>query len=104
MHRTLSVFCAAALIGIGAAAAQTSPQSGPMSRPTSTPQGAAPGQSGTILSEVDVREKLTADGYTNIGSLKREGNRYSANAMKDGRQVSLSIDARTGAVQSNTVR
>jgi hypothetical protein len=97
MQKTLSVLCAAALIGIGAAAAQTS---GPMSRPTSTPQGVAPGQPGTILSEVDVREKLTADGYTNISSLKREGNIYSADAMKDGRKFTLSIDARSGKVEA----
>jgi hypothetical protein len=100
MQRLLSVLCTMALIGVGAAAAQTG-SSGPMSRPTSTPQGAAPGQSGTILSETDVRTKLSADGYTNISGLKREGNRYSADAMKNGRKVSLSIDARTGAVQSN---
>jgi hypothetical protein len=104
MQKLLSVLCATALIGVGAATAQTGSQSGPMSRPSSTPQGVAPGQSGTILSETDVRTKLSADGYTNISSLKREGNRYSADAMKDGRKISLSIDARTGAVQSNTMR
>ena len=97
MQKMLSVLCAAAVIGIGTAAAQTS---GPMSRPTSTPQGVAPGQSGTILSEGDVREKLTAEGYTSVSSLKREGNIYSADAMKDGRKVSLSIDARSGKVEA----
>lgn len=101
MQRMLSILCAVALIGVGAAAAQTNSQSGPMSRPSSTPQGVAPGQSGTILSETDVRTKLSADGYTNVSGLKREGNRYSADAMKNGRKVSVSIDARTGAVQSN---
>jgi hypothetical protein len=98
MRKILSILCATALLGVGAAAAQS--QSGPMSRPTSTPQGAAPGQSGTILSEPDVRAKLTADGYTNIGSLKREGNIYSTDAMKNGRKVTLSIDARSGKVDA----
>jgi hypothetical protein len=98
MRKPLSILCAMALIGIGAAAAQT--QTGPMSRPTSTPQGAAPGQSGTILSEVDVREKLMAEGYTDVSSLKREGNIYSADAMKGGRKVTLSIDARNGKIEA----
>jgi hypothetical protein len=100
----LPAVLATLVIGIGAAAAQTSSQSGPLSRPTSTPQGTAPGQSGTIFSETDIREKLLVDGYSNVSGLKREGNKYSADAMKDGRKVSLSIDARTGEVQPVTVR
>jgi hypothetical protein len=99
-NRILPILLAAAAIGIGAAAAQTGSQSGPLSRPTATPQGAAPGQSGTILSESDVREKLATEGYSNISSLKREGNIYSADAMKDGRKVSLSVDARNGKVEA----
>jgi hypothetical protein len=97
MRTLLSVLVATAAIGIGAAAAQTSP-SGPMSRPSATPQGAAPGQSGTILSESDVRAKLMTEGYSDVGSLKREGNIYSTDAVKDGRRVGLSIDARSGKV------
>ena len=100
MRTLLSVLLATAAIGIGAAAAQSN-QSGPMSRPSATPQGAAPGQSGTILSERDVREKLIADGYTDVGSLKREGNIYSTEAMKNGRKVGLSIDARSGKVDAH---
>ena len=100
MQKFLSVLLATAAIGIGAAAAQTG-SSGPMSRPSATPQGAAPGQSGTILSERDVIEKLTAEGYNNVGNLKREGNIYSTDAMKNGRKVSLSIDARSGKVDTH---
>lgn len=100
MRTLLSVLVATAAIGIGAAAAQTSP-SGPMSRPSATPQGAAPGQSGTILSESDVRQKLLAQGYSDVGSLKREGNIYSTEAVKNGRKVSLSIDARSGKVDAH---
>jgi hypothetical protein len=50
------------------------------------------------MSERDVREKLIADGYSDVGSLKREGNIYSTDATKNGRKVSLSIDARSGKV------
>jgi len=96
MRKLLSVLLATAAIGIGGAAAQTN--SGPMSRPSATPQGVAPGQAGKVLSERDVREKLLAEGYTDVGSLKREGNIYSTEATKNGRKVGLSIDARSGKV------
>jgi hypothetical protein len=100
MRKILTVLLATAAIGIGAAAAQNS-SSGPLSRPSSTPGGAAAGQSGTILSERDVREKLMAEGYSDIGSLKREGNIYSTDAMKGGRKVGLSIDARSGKIATH---
>jgi hypothetical protein len=104
MRKLLPAILATLVIGIGGAIAQTTSPSGPMNRPTATPQGAAPGQSGTILSERDIRMKLQADGYANVSDLKREGNKYSAMAMKDGRKVSLSVDARTGAVQPNALQ
>ena len=103
MRRLLPALLATLAIGAGAADAQTGSQSGPMTRPSATPQGAT-GQSGTILSESDVRTKLRAEGYSSISDLKREGNKYSARATKDGRQMSLSIDARTGAVQPNAAQ
>lgn len=99
MRKLLPVLLAVAALGIGTAAAQSSSPSGSMSRPSTTPQGVAPGQSGTILSERDVREKLTAEGYSNVGSLKREGNIYKTDAMKNGSKVSLSIDARNGKIE-----
>lgn len=104
MRNLLPAILATLVIGIGGAVAQTGSQTGPMSRPSTTPLGSAPGQSGTILSERDVRMKLEVDGYSSVSDLKREGNKYSAMATKDGRKVSLSVDARTGAVQPNALR
>lgn len=103
MRKVIPALVAALALGsVGIAAAQTSgSQSGPMNRPMSTPQGGAAGQSGTILTENDVRTKLQMEGYTNISDLKREGNIYSAKAMKNGRMVSLNVDARNGKVQSS---
>lgn len=97
MRTLLSVLLATAAIGIGAAGAQTNP-SNPLDRPTTTPGGSAAGQSGTIMSEGDVREKLMAEGYTDVGNVKREGNIYTTDAMKGGSKVSLSIDARDGKI------
>lgn len=96
MRKLLPVLLAVAALSTGSALAQSN--SGSMSRPSSTPQGVAPGQSGTILSERDVREKLTAEGYSDIGSLKREGNIYMTDATKNGSKVGLSIDARNGKI------
>lgn len=90
MRKTLPAVLAMLVIGIGAAAAQ--------------PRGTAPGQPGTVFSESEIREKLLVEGYSNVSVLKREGNKYSADAVKDGRKVSLSIDARTGEAQPVTVR
>lgn len=99
MRKLLPAILATLVIGVGGAFAQ----SGSMNRPSVTPQGSAPGQSGTILSERDIRMKLEVDGYSSVSDLKREGNKYSATATKDGRKVDLSIDARTGAVQPNAL-
>lgn len=98
MRKLISVLLATAAIGIGAAGAQTNPSSNSLDRPTTTPGGSAAGQPGTIMSEGDVREKLMAEGYTDVGNVKREGNIYSADAMKGGSKVSLSIDARDGKI------
>jgi hypothetical protein len=97
MRKLLSVLLAVTALGIGTAAAQSS--SGPTSQPTmSTPQGAAAGQPGTILTEADVREKLLAEGYTDVGSVTREGNIYMTDATKNGSKVNLSVDARNGKI------
>lgn len=104
MQKLLPAILATLAIGIGGAMAQTGSQTSPTNRPSATPLGSAPGQSGTILSERDIREKLQVDGYSGVSDLKREGNKYSAMATKDGRKVRLSVDARTGAVQPNALQ
>lgn len=104
MRKLLPAILATLVIGVGGAVAQTGSPSSPTSRPSATPLGSAPGQSGTILSERDIRMKLETDGYSSVSNLKREGNKYSAMATKDGRNVRLSVDARTGAVQPNAVQ
>ena len=104
MRKLLPAILATLVIGIGGAAAQAGSQTSPTSRPSATPHGSAPGQTGTMLSERDIREKLQVDGYSSVSDLKREGNKYSAMATKDGRKVRLSVDARTGAVQPNALR
>jgi hypothetical protein len=45
-----------------------------------------------------VRSWIEAAGYTNVQDIRREGDHFDAKATKDGQQVSLDVDARTGVV------
>jgi|SRR5690242_3020787 len=102
MTKRLSAIIAAATLGLSAAAfAQTSTPS------TQTPSAAPPaGHSGTTtqsgttktMSEADVRKELESQGYTRISDVKKKGNHYEAKGMKDGKTVSLNVDARSGKV------
>src|SRR5690349_18228808 len=104
MTKRLSAIIAAATLGLSAAAfAQTSTPS------TQTPSAAPPaGHSGTTtqsgttktktMSEADVRKELESQGYTRISDVKKKGNHYEAKGVKDGKTVSLNVDARSGKV------
>jgi hypothetical protein len=51
------------------------------------------------LTADQVRTRIEAAGYTNVQDIRREGDHFDAKATKDGRQVSLDVDARSGAVK-----
>jgi hypothetical protein len=51
------------------------------------------------LTADQVRSRIEAAGYTNVQDIRREGDHFDAKATKDGRQVSLDVDARSGAVK-----
>lgn len=105
MNKFAAALVAAFALASTAAYAQTSgSQTSPITRETTTPQGGAPGQAGTILSQDDVRKKLQAEGFSNITDLKREGNKYTATANKGGSKVAVSVDARSGKIDSNVQR
>jgi hypothetical protein len=42
--------------------------------------------------------KLSAEGYTNFGRLERVGNTYQTTAMRQGRQVNVSVDLDSGRI------
>ena len=100
----LAIVAAFVLSGVAAHAQTSGSQTTPLNRQTTTPQGGAPGQAGTILSQDDVRKKLQAEGFGNITDLKREGNKYTATASKAGSKVAVSVDARSGKIDSNAQR
>jgi hypothetical protein len=95
MMKFVPAILAVATLGLGSAAfAQgTAAPATPQSKPSATaPSGAAT----KSLSEAEVRKELEKQGYNNIGDVKRKGDKYEAQAMKDGKRVSLDVDAATG--------
>jgi hypothetical protein len=51
------------------------------------------------LTAAQVKSRLEAAGYTNVQNVKKEGDHFDAKATaKDGKRVSLDIDAQTGAI------
>ena len=51
------------------------------------------------LTAAQVKSRLEAAGYTNVQGVKKEGDHFDAMATaKDGKQVSLDVDAKTGAI------
>ena len=59
-------------------------------------------QSGTKLSESQVRNQLRESGYSNIRDLRQSGDNFQATADKNGRSMRVTIDAKTGAMTSTT--
>jgi predicted aspartyl protease len=50
------------------------------------------------LSKDQVKAKLEAAGYTNVSDIRREKGHFDVKAMKDGQEVMLDVDAKTGAI------
>jgi uncharacterized membrane protein YkoI len=57
-------------------------------------------QPGHVLSEDEIRQKLREEGYPEVTELRLQGPSYEAKAVKDGRNVNLTVDARTGSIRS----
>lgn len=86
----------AALTFATAALAQT--PSGGAGRDQAAPTVQMP--SGPVLSEEEIRQRLEKDGYSSITEIRRQGPSYEAKAVRDGKPVNLTVDARTGSVRS----
>ena len=80
-------------------AAQTPPGAAPGSGATSSPSQTVP-QPGLVLSEDEIRQKLREEGYAEVTELRLQGPSYEAKALRDGRNVNLTVDARTGSIRS----
>ena len=64
------------------------------------PQGPAFIAGDKPVTEDQVRQKLAADGWTNVQILRR-GRYYEAMASKDGQTEKVTVDAQTGRLRGN---
>jgi peptidoglycan hydrolase-like protein with peptidoglycan-binding domain len=96
MVKFVLAMLAIATIALGASAhAQTSPR--PLKAPSGAPaEPVQPG--GRTLSEAQLKQELEKLGFKNVRDIKQKGNNIEAKATKDGKRVSLTIDANTGKV------
>lgn len=99
MSKLVPTILAIATITLGAAAhAQTN------QRPAQAPPAAAPAKpvtpGGRTVTEADLRQELERLGFKNVSDIKQKGSVIEAKGTKDGKRVSINIDANTGKVTS----
>jgi len=99
--RSLIVVAAIASLTAGAAFAQDAKQ--PANPPAAQTQPAAPtAPSSAAVTETQAKAHIEAQGFTNVSELKKDAQgMWSAKAMKDGKAVQLSLDARGNVAQHN---
>jgi hypothetical protein len=104
MDQMKSIFftSAALLMSIGIACAQTSGSTS--SSASTTTSGAANGSTKAgMMSMSQIKNKLKAEGYTNLTHIKKQNNRYTAHALRYGRQENnVQINAKTGQVENQS--
>ncbi len=54
------------------------------------------------LTKDQVKSKLEAAGYTKISGIHKEKDHFDAKAMKDGKEVMLDVDAKTGEITTES--
>ena len=61
----------------------------------------APAAGDTVASESRIRSMLEKQGYTNVQNIRREGDAYTATALKGGENVNIRIDPQLGQIQEH---
>jgi Peptidase propeptide and YPEB domain len=98
MSKLVPAILAVATLGLGSAAfAQTNPYTSPNTN-AMQPHAQSGAATGKTMSEADIRKELQEQGYSSISDVRKKGDTFEANAMKDGKRVSLNVDAKTGKV------
>ncbi|HTZ79831.1 MAG TPA: PepSY domain-containing protein [Stellaceae bacterium] len=93
MRRSMLAAAAAFPIALAVAApafSQTAPPAPNAPAGTGTPTAVVP------LSEQEIQSALQAQGYSNIRTVKHDGDQYQLQAQRNGKPVLLMVDARTG--------
>lgn len=92
MKKGLFAVALAAPLMVASLALAQSPTPAP--RPTTPPTGAPAQQE--KLTEAEIRQGLEAKGYSEVRTLQTNGDEYHIRAQKDGKPVTLLVNARTG--------
>jgi hypothetical protein len=79
-----------------------SPADGTKTQPPGQAAGSSPATVGGAMSDDQVRTQLSAQGYSDIQSIMRDGNDFRVRATQNGRPMDLRVDAYTGTVRSST--
>jgi hypothetical protein len=93
MKKTLFAGALALPLAVASLALAQSPtpqQPRPMSPPTTQPPQAEK------LTEAEIKTGLESKGYTDVRTVQSNGDEYQLEANKDGRKVTLLVNARTG--------
>ncbi|TVR80934.1 MAG: hypothetical protein EA405_09775 [Rhodospirillales bacterium] len=97
MSMNLPVFAAACVLAVSAVAAAQERSPDPQ-QPQATLAQAEAG----AMDESQVQSAIEAHGYTNVRDIERNGEQYIAIAERDGEDVVVVVDARTGAITEAT--
>ena len=82
--------------------ATDSPADGTKAQAPGQAAGSQPATVGGAMSDEQVRTQLSAQGYSDIQSIMRDGNDFHVRATQNGRPMDLRVDAYTGTVRSST--
>ena len=98
--RSLIVVAAIASLTAGAAFAQDAKQ--PTNPPTAQTQPVTPTTPIAAIAETQAKARIEAQGFTDVSELKKDAQgMWNAKALKDGKAVQLSLDARGQVTQHN---
>ncbi len=82
--------------------ATDSPADGTKAQAPGQAAGSHPANVGGAMNDEQVRTQLSAQGYSDIQSIMRDGNDFHVRATQNGRPMDLRVDAYTGTVRSST--
>ena len=104
--RSLIAIAAIATLTTGAALAQygaKAPANPPAAQTQTQTKPATPATpSAAAMTETQAKARIESQGFTNVSELKKDAQgMWSAKAMKDGKSVQVSLDARGQAIQHN---
>jgi peptidase YpeB-like protein len=56
----------------------------------------------SMMNETEIKQKLQAEGYSNVQLGKHEGDEIDVTATKNGQRVELQVDPQSGAIGQDT--